>query len=151
MTGFSKTYQIVTLGLFHFMGWANGYTCRLHIHSAITRLSWLAFFSRSSFANLVNSWLRQCDAWRVLHGRRGSEIHPSDQSHMATMLHFYCAFITFSISAHKNYIFLWALILKVILPCKILWASHARLPSDRETSLMPSKHVWAYDWHFLNS
>ena len=36
--GFWKTDQIVTLGLFHFIGRANGYTCTLHIHSAITRL-----------------------------------------------------------------------------------------------------------------
>ena len=38
VTGFWKTDQIVTLGLFHFIGPANSYTCTLHIHSAITRL-----------------------------------------------------------------------------------------------------------------
>ena len=38
VTGFWKTDQIVTLGLFHFIGPANGYTCTLHIHSALTRL-----------------------------------------------------------------------------------------------------------------
>ena len=38
VTGFWKTDQIVTLGLFHFIGPANGYTCTLHIHGAITRL-----------------------------------------------------------------------------------------------------------------
>ena len=38
VTGFWKTGQIVTLGLFHFIGPANGYTCTLHMHSAITRL-----------------------------------------------------------------------------------------------------------------
>ena len=44
VTGFWKTDQIVTLGLFHFIGPANGYTCTLHIHSAITRLvDWSAF------------------------------------------------------------------------------------------------------------
>ena len=37
-TGFWKTDQIVTLGLFHFIGPANGYTCTLHIHSTIIRL-----------------------------------------------------------------------------------------------------------------
>ena len=58
---------------------ANGYTCTLHIHSAITRLGWLVCFSRVSFANPVNSWLRQWDPWRVLHGSHGSEIHPSDR------------------------------------------------------------------------
>ena len=24
-------------------------------------------------------------------------------------------------------------------------------PSDSETSLRPSRHVWAYGWHFLDS
>ena len=33
VTGFWK----ITLGLFHIIGPANGYTCTLHIHSAITR------------------------------------------------------------------------------------------------------------------
>ena len=39
VTGFWKIEQSVTLGLFHFIGPANGYTCTLHIHSAITRFS----------------------------------------------------------------------------------------------------------------
>ena len=39
VTGLSKTDQIVTLGLFHFIGPGNGYTCKLHIYSTITRLS----------------------------------------------------------------------------------------------------------------
>ena len=30
VAGFWKTDQIVTLGLFHFIGPANGYTCTLH-------------------------------------------------------------------------------------------------------------------------
>ena len=51
----------------------------LHIHSGITRLGWLVCFSRASFADPVNSQLRQWDPWRVLHGRHGSEIHPSDR------------------------------------------------------------------------
>ena len=38
LTGFWKTDRIVTLGLFHFIGPANGYTCTLHIHSTIIRL-----------------------------------------------------------------------------------------------------------------
>ena len=38
VTEFWKTDQIVTLGLFHFIGPANGYTRTLHIYSAITRL-----------------------------------------------------------------------------------------------------------------
>ena len=59
MTGFWKTDWIVTLGLFHFIGPANGYTCTLHIYSAIIRLGWLVCFSRASFADPVNSWLRQ--------------------------------------------------------------------------------------------
>ena len=79
VTGFWKTDRIVTLGLFHFIGPANGYTgtCTLHIHSAITGLGWLVCFSRVSFVDPVNSWLRQWDPCRVLDGRHGSEIHPS--------------------------------------------------------------------------
>ena len=79
VTGFWNTNQIVTLGLFQFIGPVNGYTCTVHIHSTITRLGWLVCFSRASFADPVNSWLRQWDLWRVLHGRHGSEIHPSDR------------------------------------------------------------------------
>ena len=33
-----KTDRIVTLALFHVIGLANGYTCTVHIHSAISRL-----------------------------------------------------------------------------------------------------------------
>ena len=52
VNGFWKTNQIVTLGLFHFIGPANGYTCTLCIHSAITRLSdWSA--SRASLELVV--------------------------------------------------------------------------------------------------
>ena len=36
--GFWKTDQFVTLGLFHFIAAANGYTCTQPIHSAITSL-----------------------------------------------------------------------------------------------------------------
>ena len=96
LTGFWRTDQIVTLGLFHFIGPADDYFCTLHIHSAITRLDWLVCFSRATFADPVNSQLRQWDQWKT---RYGSEIHPS----------------------------------------------------DREMSLMPSKHVWAYGWHFWDS
>ena len=39
VTGFWKTDQNVTLGLFDFIGPANGYTHTIHIHSVITRLS----------------------------------------------------------------------------------------------------------------
>ena len=85
-----ENWQIVTLGLFHFIGPANGYTCTLHIHSAITRLG-------VSFADPVNSWLRLWYTQRVLHGRHGFEIYPS----------------------------------------------------DKETTLMPSKHVWGLWLAFL--
>ena len=84
VTGFWKTDQIVTLGLSHFIGPANGYTCALYIHSAITRLGWLVCFSRAGFADTVNSQLRQWDPWRALHGRHGSEIHPSERETSAT-------------------------------------------------------------------
>ena len=59
VTGFWKTDQIVTLGLFNFIGLANGYTrtlhihsngytCTLHIHSAITigLVNWSAFLEQ---------------------------------------------------------------------------------------------------------
>ena len=76
VTGFWKTNWIVTLGLFHFIGPADGYTCTLHIHSVITRLGWLVCFSRGTFADPVNSRLRQWDPWRALYGRHWSKIHP---------------------------------------------------------------------------
>ena len=82
----------------HFIGPANGYSCTLHIHRAITSLDWLVWFCRASFADSVNSILRQWDPWRMLHGRHGSKMHPR----------------------------------------------------DRKMSLTPSKHVWAYGWHFWN-
>ena len=63
VNGFWKTNRIVTLGLFHFIGPANGYTCTLHKHSTITRLAWLVCFSRASFADPVNSWLKHWDPW----------------------------------------------------------------------------------------
>ena len=37
VTGFWKLTEL-SLGLFHFISSANGYTCTLHMHSAITRL-----------------------------------------------------------------------------------------------------------------
>ena len=58
-----------------FIGPANGYTHTLHIHSAIIRLDWLVCFSRATFADPVNSWLRQWDSWKAPNGRHGFEIH----------------------------------------------------------------------------
>ena len=51
VTGFSKTDQIVTLGLFHFVGPVNGYTHTLHIHNTYTvqlpgLVDWSAFLER---------------------------------------------------------------------------------------------------------
>ena len=63
VTGFWKTDWIVILGLFHFSGPANGCTCTLHIHSAITKLCRMVCFSRASFDDPVNSLLRQRDPW----------------------------------------------------------------------------------------
>ena len=54
VTGFCKINKIVTLGCFHFIGPANGYSCTLYIHGVINRLSLLVYFSRASFANAVN-------------------------------------------------------------------------------------------------
>ena len=79
MTGFWKTDQIVTLDIFYFIGRTNGYTRTLHIHSVSITLGWLVCFSRATFADPVNSWLRQWDPWRALHGRHGTEIHPRDR------------------------------------------------------------------------
>ena len=56
VTGFWKTDQIVTLGLFHFIGLANGYTCTLHIHSTVTRPGGLVCFSRASFPVIQYIW-----------------------------------------------------------------------------------------------
>ena len=93
------TNQIVILGLFHFIGPANGYTHNtLPIHSTITRLGYIVYFTRASFANHVNSQLQQQDPWKALNGMHWFEIDPSGS----------------------------------------------------ETSLRPSKHVWAYGWHFLD-
>ena len=45
VTGFWKTDQIVTLGLFHFIGTANGHTRKLHIQ--LPGLGdWCAFLER---------------------------------------------------------------------------------------------------------
>ena len=78
VTGFWKADQIVALGLFQFIGPANSYTHALPIHSAITRLGWLVSFSRVSFSNNINSWLKTIRSHGgALHGRHGSEIHPS--------------------------------------------------------------------------
>ena len=45
VTGFWETYRIVTctLGLFHFISPANGYTCTLHIHIESGLVEWSAF------------------------------------------------------------------------------------------------------------
>ena len=86
VTRFWKTYQIVTLGLFHFIGPANDYTHTPHIQISITRLGKLVCFSRVSFADPVNSQLRQWDPWRVLNERLGSEIHCSDREISSNML-----------------------------------------------------------------
>ena len=57
VTGVWKIDQIATLGLFLITVPANGYTCTLHIHSAITRLGLLVCFSRASLAGPVKSRL----------------------------------------------------------------------------------------------
>ena len=41
VTGIWKTDQIVTLGLFHFIGPANGYICTLHIATQCQYQAWL--------------------------------------------------------------------------------------------------------------
>ena len=55
VTRFWKTDRIVTLGLFYLIGPANGYNCTLHMHSAITTLGRQVCYSRTSFADPVNS------------------------------------------------------------------------------------------------
>ena len=76
LTGFLKDDWIFTVSLFLFIGPANGYTCTLHIHNAISGLGWLVCFSRASSAGPVNWRLRQWDPWRALHGTHGCKIHP---------------------------------------------------------------------------
>ena len=87
VTGFWKSNEVVTLDLFHLLA------------QLIATLVHYILFSGASFADPVNLRLRHWDPWRVLHGRGGSEIHPSDGK-----------------------------------------ICHS-----------PSKYVWAYDWHFLDS
>ena len=75
--------KLPKLSHYHFIGPANDYTL---IHYTYTvqlpaLFNWSAFLEQvlpTSFANPVNSQLRQWDSWRALHGRHGSEIHPSD-------------------------------------------------------------------------
>ena len=69
VTGFWKTDRIVTLGLFHFIGPANGYTCTQHIRSAFTRLGGLVCFSRASFADPVKFMTETMGSTGALHGR----------------------------------------------------------------------------------
>ena len=74
VTGFWKANQIVTLGQFYFICPANGYTHTLHIHSAITSLvNWSTFLEQPCEFTTETMGLMG-----VLHGRHGSEIHPSD-------------------------------------------------------------------------
>ena len=74
---FGKLTQLsYYVGLFHLIGSANSYTHTLSINSAINRIGWLVCFSRASFANHVNSQLKQQNSWRALHERHGSEIDP---------------------------------------------------------------------------
>ena len=74
MTGFWKTDQNVTLGLFHFIGPANSHTHTLHLYLRTVALPGLADWS--AFADHVKSQLRQRGPWRTLDGRYGSDIHP---------------------------------------------------------------------------
>ena len=76
VTGYWKTNQNVTLGLFHFVGPGNRHTHTLPVHCCINRLSWLVCFSRAGFVNHVKSQLRQWGPWRELDGGYGCDIHP---------------------------------------------------------------------------
>ena len=128
VTGFWKTNRIVTLGLFHFIGLADGYSCTLHIHSAIARLGGLVCFSRASFADPVSSWLRQWDPWRALHGRHGSEIHPSDRER--------------SVSAIQACLDLWLALLGPI--------ASSNGPNER-FNLPPASHpppIMCHQWYY---
>ena len=58
VTGFWKTEQIAKLGLFYYIGPANGYTHTLPIYSAIARLGSLVCFFRVSYYDHVNSQLK---------------------------------------------------------------------------------------------
>ena len=55
---FGKLTKLSHLGLFRFIGPANGYTCALHIHSAFIRLvDWSAFLEQV----LLTLWIRNWD------------------------------------------------------------------------------------------
>ena len=69
MTGFGKSDQNVTQGLFHFVAPANSYTHTLPIHNGITRLNKLLYFSKVGFFDHVKSQLRKWGPWRVLDRR----------------------------------------------------------------------------------
>ena len=65
VTEFWKTNQIVTLGLFRFIGPANSYIHTLHNTVPLPSLvNWSAFLELRSFADPVNSQLRQWDPWK---------------------------------------------------------------------------------------
>ena len=76
VTEYWKTNHVRTFGQLLFIGPANSHTHTLPVHCCINGLSWLVCFSRHGFANRVKSRLRQCDPWRALDGRHGSDIHP---------------------------------------------------------------------------
>ena len=48
-------------------------------------VDWSAFLEPVLPADPVNSQLRQWDPWRALHGRHGSEIHPSHLLYHSSM------------------------------------------------------------------
>ena len=99
VTKFWKTDQIVTLGLFHFIGLANKCIHTLQIPMQCHYQAWLTglFF-----------WSKFCRPCKFTTEIKG----PTEGA---------------------------------------TWKAWVSQPNDREMSPRPSKHVWAYDWHFLNS
>ena len=118
-----------TIGLFQFIGPANGYTHTLRIHSAITNLGYLVCFSRVSFANSTNSQLRQWDPWRALHGRHGSEIHPSNRE------------TTFGPFEHNGWHFCNSQLVQTVIMEGLTWLQLPTLPLHLPHLLPPAHHL----------
>ena len=79
VTGFWKTNQNVTLGLFHFIAPAKSHIHPLPVHSCITSLSWLICIS----VQVLKSRLRrQWCPWRALDEGYGSDMHPVLMRHL---------------------------------------------------------------------
>ena len=96
VTGFQKTNQNVTLGLFHFIGPSNGYTHTLPFTVALPSLAdWSAF--PENFTDHVKSWLKQLGSWTALEERHGSEINHSFSKMALKLINFTELLVSYSL------------------------------------------------------